>query len=177
MTQRRKPQRVGNCTSKRMRVQEYPVDVTHQIEFHFIDPHKASKCLWFLQNEEKFDQLVCMDIEENPFRDICVPTAGTRIRAWLGKRSIGLASLADEFERHSIFTLGDLARIYRNDIFAGFGFEPDQCAILNKTFYDWYIWNRFEICVVFVIFVRIEIYTRAIRTGNIGTNYGHGHWP
>uniref|UniRef100_A0A158PBU5 P53 domain-containing protein n=1 Tax=Angiostrongylus cantonensis TaxID=6313 RepID=A0A158PBU5_ANGCA len=141
MTQRRKLQRDGNCTSKRMRTQEYPADVTHQIEFHFIDPHKASKCLWFLQNEEKFDQLVCMDIEENPFRDICVPTAGTRIRAWLGKRSIGLASLADEFERHSIFTLGDLARIYRHDIFAGFGFEPDQCAILNKTFYDWYIWN------------------------------------
>ncbi|VDM64182.1 unnamed protein product [Angiostrongylus costaricensis] len=148
--------RAGNGKSKRVHFEKHPVGPSHQIELHFNDPEKALKCLWFLQHEEKFDQLICMEIEGNPFQDICVVTRGTLIKAWLTKRSIGLASHADKFESQSIFTMGDLASVYRRDTFARLGFDPDQCAVLNKAFNDWYRVIRSEICVI-LIFAQADV--------------------
>ncbi|VDM53248.1 unnamed protein product [Angiostrongylus costaricensis] len=149
-------QRAGNGKSKRVHFEEHPVGPSRQTESHFNDPVKACKCLWFLQHEEKFDELICMEIDGNPFQDICVVTRGTLIKAWLTKRSIGLASHADKFESQSIFTLGDLASVYRHDTFARLGFDPDQCAVLNKAFNDWYRVIRSEICVI-LIFAQADV--------------------
>ncbi|KJH51792.1 P53 DNA-binding domain protein [Dictyocaulus viviparus] len=136
-TQRKRVQRVGNDLNKRARYRDAIDDNCQLIECHFVDAIKMKKCLWYLANEEKFDQLICMEMDNNPFRDICVVTTDTTLKAWLNKRDIGLGSLIDKFECHSIFTLGDLAKT-----FARFGFEPGQCSILNKAFQDWYRKNR-----------------------------------
>lgn len=157
--QRKRPQVRGNYTSKRTHCHEHAADSNHVIEIHFADPRKASKVLWLLQNEDKLDQLLCMDVDENPFREIYVPTAATSIKAWLNRPNIGLASFADKFERHAVFTLGDLARIYHHEIFACLGFEPCHCTILNKAFCDWYLSKRAHV------------------TGSIEVNSGHGHHP
>ncbi|KAJ1352090.1 induces growth arrest or apoptosis depending on the physiological circumstances and cell type [Parelaphostrongylus tenuis] len=158
--QRKRPQIPNHYASKRTRFHDYPNGTCELIEIHFNDPRKASKFLWLLQNEDKLDQLLCLDVDRNPFRGIYAATAATSIKAWLNRQNIGLASFADKFERQSIFTLGDLARIYHYDIFAYLGFEPNHCTTLNKAFCDWYISSR-GICAA----------------RNVEVNSGHGHCP
>ncbi|KAJ1349608.1 p53 DNA-binding domain, variant 2 [Parelaphostrongylus tenuis] len=157
--QRKRPQMPNHYTSKRTRSHEYSYDTSEVMEIHVNDARKAIKVLWLLQNEDKLDQLLCLDVDGNPFREIYATTAATSIKTWLNRQNIGLASFADKFERQSIFTLGDLARIYHHDIFACFGFEPSHCTVLNKAFCDWYLLSR----------------DRAAR--NVEVNSGHGHCP
>lgn len=36
--------------------------------------------------------------------------------SWLVRQDIGLGALVDEFERRQLYTLGDLAKVYRGDV-------------------------------------------------------------
>lgn len=108
--------------------------------FQLTDLRSLRKVMWMLTNEEKFDQLMGIDKDGNGYRDFCMLTADTTIKSlvfarrfgsvfkffwiesfnrlfrWLNRSEIGLGTLAEDFERHSIFTLGDLSRIYRHDV-------------------------------------------------------------
>ncbi|VDM64784.1 unnamed protein product [Angiostrongylus costaricensis] len=129
-----------------------------EIRVKLNDPTKINKCLWYLRHEEKFDSLISMAMDNISSRDFCSLTPGIGIKAWLSRPSIGLASHADRFERNSITTLGDLAKIYRNDTFARFGFTPNECAVLNKAFQEWHHEYRLELWATFPFSKDVEVH-------------------
>ncbi|VDK49900.1 unnamed protein product [Cylicostephanus goldi] len=70
-------------------------------------------------NEDRFDRMMELEMarEGNIFTDdFRTLTPDTTIKEWLNRGEIGLGSLSDVFERKSIYTLGDLSRIYRQDV-------------------------------------------------------------
>ncbi|EYC44766.1 hypothetical protein Y032_0450g1675 [Ancylostoma ceylanicum] len=141
---------------KRPRFRSYVDENVSMFEVHLTDLRSLRKVMWMLTNEEKFDQL--MGLDKDGYRDPCMLTSDTPIKTWLNRSEIGLGSLAVDFERHSIFTLGDLSRVYRHDTFSRFGFTNDQCIILNRTFQEWNQMNR------------------AIATGQVSVSNGLGHY-
>ncbi|KAK6727268.1 hypothetical protein RB195_005149 [Necator americanus] len=156
---RKRAQRFTGEIIKRPRYRGYSDENCHVYEIHLTDIRKVRKVLWMLMNEEKFDQLMSLEKEGIPYREICVLTADTTIKAWLSRSEIGLGSLAVDFERNSIYTLGDLSRVYRHDTFSRFGFTTEQCVLLNRVFQEWNQLNR------------------AIATGQMSVSNGLGHYP
>ncbi|WKX90855.1 hypothetical protein Q1695_009590 [Nippostrongylus brasiliensis] len=131
-----------------------PEETCSMYEIHVSDPRKFRKILWFLMHEEKIDQLLYSNALDNPFRHIFMPCEDTPLKCWLSRPEIGLLMLVEEFERRALFTIGDLAKVYRTDLFSRLGFEPSHCMILNKAFQD---------------FVAMQ---RAIVNGALEMNYG-----
>ncbi|XGW19605.1 hypothetical protein V3C99_003447 [Haemonchus contortus] len=112
-------------------------------ELHMNDFAKFRKFLWYMANEDKIDQLISLDTPENPFREEdSMFSVETPFKYWLNRQGINLGSAIEGFDRRAIFTLGDLARMYRPDLFAQLGIDTEQGGLLTKAFQDWFMVNR-----------------------------------
>lgn len=123
-------------------VRSFAEESNNMYEIHMNDARKFRKLVWLIMNEEKIEQLLSLDVEENPFRDTFMPNEDTLIKNWLVRQDIGLGALVDEFERRQLYTLGDLAKVYRGDLFVRFGLDHEHCSVLNKAFQDWIVLHR-----------------------------------
>ncbi|KAK5986978.1 p53 DNA-binding domain protein [Trichostrongylus colubriformis] len=142
MGPRRRALRPDEAVFKRGRGR-YCDDSCFIFELHLNDFSKFRKFLWYMANEDKIDQLVSMNIPENPFRqEESVLSVETPFKYWLNRQGINIGAAIEAFDRRAIITLGDLARVYRPDLFSQLGIDAEQCNLLTKAFQEWYMVNR-----------------------------------